>query len=55
MEIKVLASSSQGNCYIVSDGKNKIMLECGIAMRNIRRGGDFCVHEVSGCLLSHEH
>lgn len=55
MDIKVLASGSSGNCYVVSDSKTKIMLECGIPIVAIKKGCDFKVHEISACLLSHGH
>jgi len=55
MEINPLASSSSGNCYIVGDSGSKIMIDCGIPLREIRIKGDFKVHEIQGCLLSHEH
>lgn len=52
MEIKVLASSSKGNCYIIN---REIMIDCGIPIRKIREKGGFNVHGLSGCLISHEH
>jgi phosphoribosyl 1,2-cyclic phosphodiesterase len=55
IEIETLASGSTGNCYIVSDGKTKIMIECGITIKKIREKWGFKIHEISGCLISHEH
>lgn len=55
MEINILASSSKGNCYIVDDGRTKIMIDCGIPIRQIKKGCGFKTHEISGCLISHEH
>lgn len=55
MDIKTLASSSQGNCYLVSDGKTTVMLECGVKFADIRRGAGFDLSSVCGCLLTHEH
>ena len=31
MELKVLGSSSAGNCYILDNGKEALILEAGIA------------------------
>ncbi|EPY2295179.1 hypothetical protein ACXATC_002817 [Clostridium sporogenes] len=36
--IKVLASGSRGNCYIIQAGEEKLLLECGIDWRNILKG-----------------
>jgi len=55
MNIKIIASGSTGNCYIIDDSKTKIMIECGIPIRNIREKGGFTVHENHACLISHEH
>ena len=55
MEIKVLASGSSGNCYILQAEGNSIMLECGIPIKRIREGGGFRLHEIQACLVSHSH
>jgi hypothetical protein len=52
MEIKTLASSSKGNCYIIG---RELMIECGIPLKEIKRKGGFKVHEIQACLVSHEH
>jgi len=54
MLIKTLASSSEGNCYLISDGSSHLLLECGISLREIRRKGVDLV-TLDGCLISHEH
>jgi phosphoribosyl 1,2-cyclic phosphodiesterase len=53
--IKPLASSSAGNCYMVTDGKTNLMLECGLRFKDIQHGLNFQMSSISGCLLSHEH
>lgn len=55
MDIQVLASSSTGNCYRVSDGHTNILLECGISMQKIREGLDFRLSDITACFVSHEH
>lgn len=55
IDIKTLASGSSGNCYIIDDGSTKLMIECGLPINQIKKKGGFCVHEMSGCLISHEH
>lgn len=55
MIIKSIASGSSGNCYIISDGKTQLMLDCGITLKQIQKGCDFSLHEISGCFLSHGH
>ena len=55
MEIRALASSSAGNCYVVSDGTTTLLLECGIRFREIQAGLRFKMKNLAGCILSHEH
>ncbi len=55
IDIRVLASGSKGNCYLLSDGTTKILLECGIPIADIQRGLDYQLSSVEGCLISHEH
>ncbi|MBA7632343.1 putative metallo-hydrolase YycJ [subsurface metagenome] len=55
MEIKILASGSSGNAYFLSDGVTPLLLEAGIAYKEIQRGLDFKISQLAGCLISHEH
>ena len=38
LTIKSIASSSLGNCYTVDDGQTKILIECGIPIKKIKKG-----------------
>jgi len=55
IEVKVLASGSSGNAYLISDGVTPLLLEAGIPFKEIRRGLNFQLSGISGCLLSHCH
>jgi len=55
IEIYPLASGSKGNCYRVTDGSTPLLLEAGIPYKQIQKGLNFRVSEISGCLASHEH
>ena len=55
MEIKVLASGSSGNCYRVGDGQTSLLLECGIPIKEIKKGLNFKLSEIDACLITHEH
>lgn len=55
IRITPLASSSSGNAYLIDDGTTKLLLECGIRYKDIKKGVGFRVSEIAGCLLSHEH
>lgn len=53
--IKVLASGSKGNCYILEAEEETLLLECGIQWRQILKGLNFNIKNVVGCLVTHSH
>ncbi len=50
-----LASSSQGNVYIVSDAETRILLECGLSKKKLQQSVGFRLTDFAACLVSHEH
>lgn len=55
MLLKVLASGSSGNSYILESPTGKLIIEAGITYKEILQGLQFKLGEVVGCLLSHSH
>lgn len=55
MSIQPLASSSKGNCYLVDDGKTKLLLDAGISWGRVREALNFKTHEIQGILITHVH
>lgn len=55
LTITTIASSSLGNCYLVSDGVSNLLLECGVSIKRIREATGYQLNTISGCLVSHEH
>ncbi|MBF2345397.1 MBL fold metallo-hydrolase [Listeria seeligeri] len=55
MKIKTIASGSKGNAYVISSGRSKMLIECGINFDLIRKALEFDLSDVAGCLISHEH
>lgn len=55
MRFQSLASSSQGNAYIVSDDCTHILLECGVSHKKLQELCGFRVTALDGCIVSHEH
>ena len=51
MDIHVYHSSSIGNLYRVDD----LLLEAGVPIKEVKRVLDFKLHQITACLISHEH
>lgn len=55
MELKVLGSSSSGNSYILDNGKEALVIECGICISKVKKAVNFDINRIVGALVSHEH
>ena len=55
MIFQSLASSSDGNAYLVSDGMTHILIECGISHKKLQQACGFKLTSLHGVLVSHEH
>lgn len=55
MTLKVLGSSSHGNCYILENEAEALIIECGIGFKEAKISLDFDVSKIVGCIISHEH
>ena len=55
MNLKVLGSSSKGNCYLIENESEVLILECGVNIFEIKKALGFTFKKVVGCLLTHEH
>lgn len=54
-KIKVLGSSSAGNCYILETDKEALILEAGINFNAVKKALNFDMSKIVGCLVSHCH
>lgn len=55
MNLRVLGSSSAGNCYIFENETEALILEAGISAKRVKIALGFNLSKVVGCLISHEH
>lgn len=55
MRLKVLGSSSNGNCYILDDGNEALIIEAGIRFAEVKKALDFNLKKVAGCIITHRH
>ncbi len=55
MKLKVLGSSSAGNCYILDNGQESLIIEAGVNITNVKKALGFNIRKVVGCLITHQH
>lgn len=55
MIFKCLGSGSSGNCYFLSTETETLVLDCGLTIREIKKGLDWDISKVVGVLCSHVH
>ncbi len=55
MELIVLGSSSAGNGYILDNGKEALILECGMPFKEAEKALDYDISRIAGAVVTHEH
>jgi phosphoribosyl 1,2-cyclic phosphodiesterase len=55
LKLKCLATGSSGNCYLLSTENETLILDCGIPIKDIKKGLDFDLSKVVGCVVTHSH
>ena len=55
MKLDVLGSSSSGNCYVISNQTEALILEAGVAFREVKKILGYNLRKVVGCLCTHAH
>lgn len=55
MKLKVVGTGSKGNCYILENEHEALIIECGVNIKFIKQALNFNVNKVAGCIVTHEH
>lgn len=55
MNLKVLGSGSSGNCYILENDNEALIIEAGIPFLEVKKELDFNVKKIVGVIVSHCH
>lgn len=56
MKLKCIATGSAGNCYLLTSNSGEtLILDCGIPIKEIKKGLDWNVKDVVGVLCTHKH
>ena len=55
MDLNVIGSSSSGNCYVIGNSTEALILEAGVAFREVKKVLGYNLRKVVGCLITHRH
>lgn len=56
MKLKCLATGSSGNCYLLqADNGETLILDCGIGIKEIKKGLNWDITGVVGAICTHSH
>ena len=55
MILRVLGSSSSGNCYLLENETECLMIECGIPIKEVKKTMNFNMRKIVGCIATHRH
>lgn len=55
MQLNVIGSNSQGNCYILQNDSEALIIEAGCHPQAVKKALGFNLNKVAGCLITHEH
>ncbi len=56
MKLKCISSGSSGNCYtLTSNNGETLILDCGIPIKEIKKGLNWNIKDVVGVLCTHQH
>lgn len=55
MKLIVVGTGSSGNGYILTNGKESLLIEAGMPLKDVKKALDFNISSIHGCLISHSH
>ncbi len=55
MRLKILGSSSAGNCYVLDNGSEALVIECGVSLKEVKKAIGYNVSRIVAVVVTHEH
>lgn len=56
MRLHCIATGSTGNCYtLTSNSGETLILDCGIPIKEIKKGLNWHIRGIKGVIISHTH
>lgn len=55
MTLRIVGSGSSGNCYILENDSEALIIELGVRFEEVKKALNYNLSKVVGCIVSHEH
>jgi len=55
MKLKVLSTGSVGNCYILENENEALVIDAGVRFLDIKKAVNFDLGKMNGAIITHEH
>ena len=55
MQLKIISSSSSGNSYLLTNGKETLVVEAGMPFKKVKEALNFDISSIEGCISTHQH
>jgi len=55
MKLTCLSSSSMGNCYLLTNKDETLVIEAGVSFKEVKIALNHSISNIVGCLVSHSH
>lgn len=55
MVLKVLGSSSKGNCYVLENEKEALVIDCGVSINSVKEAVNYNTSKIVGAIVTHCH
>ncbi len=55
MQISIVGTGSKGNCYVIQNDNEALIIECGVRFSEVKKALGFNLKKVVGALVSHCH
>lgn len=54
-EIAVIGSGSKGNCFLITNGSSRVLMDAGVSFPAIQKALNYKLDNVDACFVTHEH
>lgn len=55
MKLKILGSGSSGNCYILENDVEALIIEAGVPFMEVKKSLNFNIRKIKAIIITHEH